>query len=287
MKQLRRILDVTNLKLQALDGEVGGVQELYIDSRTWSVRYLVVETGGWFLGREVLIAPVAVSGIDDGERIMRLNLTKTQIEQAPPVDKAKPPTREYEEAYYRHFNWSPYWQPGAATLGSSLPYPAAPSLNLDAALLSESPGHPHLRSSRDMTGCGIHTQDGEIGHVEDLVIDDGEWLVRYMEVDTRNWLPGKKVLVQTGRIDRVHWARRMVTVALTRHTIRIRTGIRFVAAHHAGIRSSSVQTLWKRSGVKYRRESRESRRGNFVSEPDRRSLFHDDPPRNNPRSAPS
>jgi len=189
MKQFRRIKELTSLAIQAADGAVGKIQELYFDDRRWAVRYLVVNTGGWLLGRDVLIAPVAVEAIDDTDGILRLRLTKEQIEHAPPVDRAKPISRQYEEAYYRHFRWAPYWQPGPTEWGNPVLYPSTPLMDLDRPPFTESPEEPHLRSSKEIAGYRIHAQDGEIGHVEDLVVDDEEWVVRYAEVDTRNWLP--------------------------------------------------------------------------------------------------
>lgn len=218
MKQLRRIRELTDLTLHATDAEMGTVQELYIDDRSWAVRYLVVKTGGWFLGRSVLVAPVAVGEIEYANRTMRINLTKDQIEHSPPVDAVKPISREYEEDYYRHFGWAPYWEPVTTAWGSPVPFPQTLPVNIETALLAE-PKHPHLRSSLELTGYAIHARDGAIGHVEDLVVDDGDWIVRYVEVDTNNWLPGKKVLMQTARIDRINWAEQSVAVMLTRQAI--------------------------------------------------------------------
>jgi uncharacterized protein YrrD len=191
MKQLRRIHEVTDLALHAIDGEIGSIQEVYFDDRSWAVRYLIVKTG-WLLGRLVLVAPVAVRGIDDASHTMRIDLTKEQIEHSPPIDAAKPISREYEIAYYRHFRWAPYWGSGPT---------------------------PHLRSSQEVTGYDIDAKDGAIGHVEDLIVDDEDWAVRYLEVDTRNWLPGKKVLIHTSHIDHISFADRSVTVALPRQVI--------------------------------------------------------------------
>ena len=219
MKQFRRVREITSLTLHAIDGQMGSVQELYFDDQNWTVRYLIVKTGGWLSGRNVLIPPIAVSGIDDADGSMRINLRKDQIEQAPPIEMAKPISRQYEEAYYEHFRWAPYWQPDLTVLGSPIPYPEPTTMSLDEPVLSESPEKSHLRSSAEVTGYGIHAQDGEIGHIEDLVVDDEDWVVRYAEVDTRNWLPGKKVLVQTGRIKQIDWHSRSVTMSLTRHAI--------------------------------------------------------------------
>ena len=192
MKQFRRVRDFTTLALKGVDGEVGKIQELYFDDKNWGVRYLVVRTGGWLLGRDVLIAPIAIDGIDDADSSMRIHLRKEQIEQAPSIESATPISRLYEEAYYKHFQWAPYWQPETALLGSPNPYLDVSTMSLDQAPLSEPPEQSLLRSSSEVTGYGIHATDGEIGHLEDLVVDDEDWVVRYVEADTRNWLPGKK-----------------------------------------------------------------------------------------------
>jgi hypothetical protein len=62
------------------------------------------------------------------------------------------------------------------------------------AILEER-GDPHLRSTKEVAGYRIGAADGEVGHVEDFVVDDEEWAIRYVGVDTSNWLPGKKVLI--------------------------------------------------------------------------------------------
>jgi len=219
MKRYRRIRELTDLTLHARDGELGRIQELYFDDRSWAVRYLVVSTGGWLLGREVLLAPAAVEDIDDQTNTMTIALTKEQIERSPPIDRAKPLSREYEEAYFKHFQWAPYWEPGPPLWGGSVPYPATPPMNIDTALPADAPSNPHLRSSREVAGYEIQASDGSVGHVEDLVVDDKDWVVRYVEVDTGNWLPGKKVLLQTARIDHISWAERSVAVMPSRRVI--------------------------------------------------------------------
>ena len=219
MKQLRRVRELTELTILGTDGEIGSVQEVYFDDRNWAIRYLVVKAGGWLLSREVLLAPAAVAEINDAHRTMKLALTKDQIRRAPPIEAAKPLSRDYEEAYFRHFQWVPYWEPGPTEWASSVPYPEMPPLPIDTTLPADAPKNPHLRSSREITGYDIQAMNGAIGHVEDLVVDDETWTVRYIEVDTRNWLPGKNVLLQMMRIDHISWVDRSVAVMLSRQAI--------------------------------------------------------------------
>ena len=219
MKQLRRIRELTELTILATDGEIGSVQEVYFDDRNWAVRYLVVKTGGWLLSQEVLLAPAAVAEIHDVHRTMKVALTKDQIRRAPPIEAAKPLSREYEEAYFRHFQWAPYWEPGSTEWASAVPFPETPPMPIDTTLPADAPKNPHLRSSGEITGYNIQAINGPVGHVEDLVVDDDTWTVRYLEVDTRNWLPGKKVLLQTMRIDHIGWAESSVAVMLSKQAI--------------------------------------------------------------------
>src|SRR5664279_2592582 len=90
----------------------------------------------------------------------------------------------------------------------------------DEASPEEPEGDTHLRSTSEVTGNRIEATDGEIGHVEDFVVDDETWAIRYLLVDTRNWLPGKKVLVSLQWIKRVSWAESKVFVDLTRDAIK-------------------------------------------------------------------
>jgi uncharacterized protein YrrD len=217
MKQLRRFRDMARLTLEALDGELGAVEDLYVDERGWAVRYLVVKTGGWLLGRHVLITPASVSGIDDRDGKFRVRLTRAEVEQSPPMESVTIVSRAYEQVYHQHFGLTPYWDPVPDP--TALPHPGLAPAALETPPPVQEPDGSHLRSVREMTGYDIEAQDGPIGHVEDVVVDDEDWVLLYLEVDTGTWLPGKKVLVQTNRIRQIDWAGELVVLALRRHTI--------------------------------------------------------------------
>jgi hypothetical protein len=78
---------------------------------------------------------------------------------------------------------------------------------------------PRLRSAKEVEGYAIAARDGEIGHVEDFLAGDDGWIIRYLIVDTRNWLPGRKVLVAPGWATGIDWRARTVTVDMTREAI--------------------------------------------------------------------
>jgi hypothetical protein len=217
-------------RLDSVDGEIGKVEEFYFDDHHWTVRYLVAETGNWLTSREVLISPHSMLEVDQEARHILVDLTKKEIEESPPLESHVPVSRQFEDAYYRYYGWPNYWD-GPHAWG---PYPRLVRNDLAARrdephvvrdrdvgreTSSQNGQDRNLRSTRDVTGYRIQASDGEIGHVEDFMIDDETWDIRYLIVDTRNWWPGKKVLVAVKCIERVSWPDSEVYVNLSRETI--------------------------------------------------------------------
>jgi len=209
---LRLISDAKGLGIAATDGNVGSVEDVYFDDLSWTIRYLVVDTGNWLPGREVLISPMAVRGW--GDRLL-VNLTRAQVEGSPSIDSQQPVNRRYESEYLRYYGYPNYWDGPHRWGGSPHPGEAVAPASASEETLAAMEGHPNLRSAREVMGYYIEATDGDIGHVEDFLFDDREWAIRYMIVDTGNWWPGKKVLVSPEWVRRVSWADSRVYVDLT------------------------------------------------------------------------
>ena len=219
---LRKAKEFKDFKLRARDGDIGKAKEFYFDDENWTVRYLVADTGGWLNSRRVLISPYALDPANEAERVLPLDLTKKQIEESPSLSTDQPVSRQYEVQYYGYYGWPRYWG-GPYTWGPSA-YPTWRTAGrTEPARKSsgrEDKGDPHLRSTQDVAGHHIQAQDGEIGHIQDFVIDDETWTIRYLVVDTSNWWGGKQVLVSTQWIERVSWSESKVFINLLRETIR-------------------------------------------------------------------
>ena len=190
---------LTGCSLHSLDGDIGKVKDLYFDDRDWTIRYLVADTGEWLASRQVLLSPHSLAGVDTAQGSIAVNLTKTEIEHSPSLDRDKPVSRQFEQEY------SVFFGPPIAKAE-----PGGPG---------DDHADPDLRSTHDVSGHHVEAADGEIGHVDDFLIDDETWAIRYLIVDTRDWLPGKKVLISPKWIERVSWGERQVVVALTRKAI--------------------------------------------------------------------
>jgi hypothetical protein len=217
---LRSVSELEGYGVEALDGTIGSVKDFYFDDSRWTVRYVVVDTARFLPGRKVLVSPASCLEPDGRRQLLPVTLTKEQIRQSPDFDTAKPVSRQYETELIDYYQWPVYWggpveleAGGAARIG-----PSAGAAS--RAALAERQAETNLRSSHEMRGYRIEATDGEIGHVEDFVADTEGWNIRYAVVDTRNYLPGRKVLISPDWIHEVSWAKRHVVVDLSRDEIK-------------------------------------------------------------------
>jgi hypothetical protein len=208
---LRSARDLRGYTIQAIDGPIGTVYDGYFDDQVWTIRYLVVETGSWLSGRRVLLSPVALDTPEWETKTLPVKLTQEQVKGSPPVDTDKPVSRQMEEQLHAHYGWPPYWVSTRALAAVQV---------VEQKYEDEAGEDLTLRSVREVIGYDIRATDGKVGHVEDFVVDDGSWVMRYMVVDTRDWLPGRKVLVAPAWIDAVTWPERDVYVGLSRETVK-------------------------------------------------------------------
>jgi len=223
---LRSANKLRGFKIVAQDEEMGKVRDLYFDDREWIVRYLVVDTGRWLSDRLVLISPASVDHVGRGDRQLFVWLSKAQVESSPPVETHEPLSRQREREIAAYYQWPTYWY-GDATfpvpsyvppITSGSPRSAAhrPSAVLD----EEHEGDSHLRSVSIVTGYFLETLDDGLGHVDDFLIDDDTWDIRYLVVDTRNWWPGRKVLVSPRWVDEISWEQSRVRLSLVRENVK-------------------------------------------------------------------
>jgi sporulation protein YlmC with PRC-barrel domain len=173
---LRGISDLRRFSIAATDGNLGRVGDVYFDDRNWSVRYLVVDAGNWLPGRRVLVSPVAVRSSDP--TTLHVAMSKQQVAGSADVNTNRM---------------------GSGSSGQQ--GGAEPAI---LARAGES-GDVHLQTATEVMGYAIQAEDGEIGHVKDVLVDDQAWAIRYLVVDTENRWAGKKVLVSPAWLTHVTW----------------------------------------------------------------------------------
>ncbi len=172
---LRGISDLRRFTIAGTDGDLGSVGDEYFDDRGWSVRYLVVDAGNWLPGRRVLVSPIAARSSD--QTTLHVALSRQQVAASPDVNTRGLP-------------------------GSSTQQGGVELVNLARA---GETADVHLQTATAVMGYAIQTEDGEIGHVKDVLVDDQAWAIRYLVVDTKNRWVGTKVLVSPAWLTRVTW----------------------------------------------------------------------------------
>jgi len=214
---LKTITHIKGFSIRATDGELGTVGQVYFDDVSWTVRYFTVDTGGWLGGRRVLISLYSVIGVNWAERRVDVSLTREQVKNSPDIDTHRPVSRQHEAEYLGAFGYPNYWGGpfswgGSYYPGDYVPVPVAAPQGTESK-------DSHLRSTSGVSGYDIQAIDGEIGHVISFVLDDETWAIRYIEVGTRNWWPGKKVLLAPAWIQRISWISSKFYVSISREAI--------------------------------------------------------------------
>jgi hypothetical protein len=209
--------------IEAHDGAIGEVKDLLFDDKTWKIRWLVVDVGTWLAGRKVLLHPSCViQGNYMGQKLA-VRLTRAQIKDSPTARADEPVSRRMEHRVFDYYGWDTSW--GGSIFGSGAlnqafdPPPIGNAHKAHATPEDEfttDEGDPDLRSTTVVTGYHAHASDGEIGHVENFLIDDTSWTIHYLIVDTRDWLPGRHVLISPFVAKAISWPDRHVRLDVTR-----------------------------------------------------------------------
>ena len=211
----RSLKNMEDYDVHATDGDIGSVSDFYFDERHWTIRYLVVETGGFWEGpARVLISPVAFREAEWATKKFHLALTREKVKNSPMLPEDEPISRQYEKNYYQYYNWPYYW--GYGGIWGDWGTPGGLSGNTWSQPADERiADNPHLRRTRDVIGCVVQGSDKDIGHVEDFIVDDATWTIRYVVVDTRHWWSGKSVIISPHWISKIGGADDKVCVDLS------------------------------------------------------------------------
>jgi sporulation protein YlmC with PRC-barrel domain len=214
---LHAIQSILNRPIEGTAGKLGSLDDVLFDSYTWQVRYLAVDAEA----REILLAPeiVAHANWREADRAIQVPLTAERLAQSPRVDAARTISRQQERALADYFGWNKYWKRNAARRSVPAEAGAPPKESAPPAGATEREDESDLRSVNEVTGYRIAATDGEIGHLEDFILDLDRWIIRYLLVKTRNWLPGRQVLLSPAWIEDIDWEERHVRVNLSRGQI--------------------------------------------------------------------
>jgi uncharacterized protein YrrD len=207
--------------VDATDGHVGRIEDLLFDDKTWALRWFVISTGAWRLGRQILVHPAALEKPDSFGRPFSAKQTRKQVEASLGILSDQPVSRQMEQSLGDGYSYTPTLGGGYYDIEAfGLPTEGWLSNYVATAQAGTPDADPHLRSLNEVKGYHVHALDGEIGHLSDFLIDDESWKIEYALIDTRNWWAGKHVLLPAAAITEMDWAGRYLRVDQTCYNIK-------------------------------------------------------------------
>lgn len=215
---------------------IGRVCQFLFDDDHWKVRYVVVQMGGRLAAKKVLLAPHAITRALVENHLLRVNLTRKEVEDSPDIDTDMPLSRQKEIEFHNYYRWPFYWvgadvwglgsHPWAIPLGyedsQPLGWPNVPQnleQNSDGVHAeAQKKANPHLRSTAEIHGYSVRAIDQEFGRVESIIFDESSWEVRYFVVE-KSWWNRAPILIECAYINEIDWDNRCLCVSLTKYEI--------------------------------------------------------------------
>lgn len=177
---LRTSSELIRYDVEAIDGMIGRAEDLLFDDQSWKVRSIVVDTSKSLQHRRVVIDPANVSELKFPEETIALTLSKREVETAPGIELSPPVSEQPEGRGY----------------------------------------DPHLRSTNETCDYTVAASDAMMGKVCGFVIELSSWTIRYLIVDTGEWLMGRLVLLGPHAIQSIDWQGRTMRAHVTADSIR-------------------------------------------------------------------
>ena len=216
---LRQIRELGTYRLHATDGDIGHLEQFYFDDRDWGIKYFVLDIGTWLHGKKVLMSPSAIIGVDAPTKTINAAFSKQQVQESDDVRTHKPEGLKHQPGYHLYFGWPYYHGLHHSDRGPVAGRVHAPEAGKTSARSFRQAYDEHLRSSKVVSRYHVMAVDGEIGQIEDGIVDDETWTIQYLVSTLRKWRSSKKVLLPTEWILWVNAAESNVYVSLTRNKI--------------------------------------------------------------------
>lgn len=216
----KSISELLKLDIFTVDDVKASTEDFLFDRDTWTIRYIEADFGTVFNNKRVLIPRFLLPDSYTSGTRFYLDLRKEDIERCPKPEQHQPVSKKYEEEIHRYYNIDWYWQQPYNIPGDPIGSPLYP-IRVPPPAVDEDTLDTRLRSFREVKGYNILAADGNLGHIEDMIVDDQNWKIVYVVVDTSNWLPwSKKVLLDIGWIEQISYQNKEATINLHSEVIR-------------------------------------------------------------------
>ncbi len=179
---------------------IGELWGLVVDRQSWSITHIVVEPGRRLKSSGILVSREALSFLDRRKGILGVSIVSGEANRGEEGDVSamleSPHVTRLKVSMEPEDDWA---LPRPAPL-PAFPLPVVSSFYVAEGALQAWDGPPpesRPKTCRDLIGCSVQGIDGTVGVVDDLLLDDDGWAIRYAVVDTGRWFPGRKAILPT------------------------------------------------------------------------------------------
>jgi hypothetical protein len=208
---LRNLDEIQNYNVITKEEEyVGIVDSFLFDDENGIIRYLVVDLDQLNPRRKVLISPISIDETKWAERKISLSLVKEQIKNSPDIGVDKPVSKQKELELIKYYNLPEYFDPklvNSKIVNAPPTKPEKKSERNKKQYLDKSKMiyDTHLRSTKEIIGYDSENRNGIIGKVENFIAEDENWTIRFIVIDARSLVEGKKILISPERLENIKW----------------------------------------------------------------------------------
>lgn len=185
-------------RIRTWDDQYAALRDLVINTQNWSVPYLSVEAEALAPRRQVLVPSRSLLGLDEALREISVELTGAQLRESPSLDASESVTRDFEEQYERYYGWENQWRSEIdAESVEDPPQPVAPPAD-EAQPQEADADFPGLLRFTTLINWQGRTSDGVPVQLQNLLLDDSDWSLPYLEIELINMPIRERCLVESG-----------------------------------------------------------------------------------------
>lgn len=171
--------------VHTVDCKKGDLEEVYVDTSKWVVRYLYAVLKDQESVEYALVSPISVTAKNPNEKVVYVNLSYKQLWESPAIGVDEPLTREFETVINDYYGLSAYW-PGSGDWGTtdspqSLQNPKLRELVITPESKCET--ETHLVRFTELSGRVLTNSEKKLGRIVDLMINENSWKIGYLVVD--------------------------------------------------------------------------------------------------------
>jgi hypothetical protein len=229
---LRSLKELESYEIGASEGSIGCVKAFYFDDIDWIIRYLYLDAGTWLSSQRVLLSPESIRREILEQKGLLVTGAGEPGGKISDLDADESNRQREEMPYLGYYGYRYHWT-GKGLRGES-DYPGMlikgvgygdsggeyrPAQDAHDGQVSDDAGFkrgdPRLQNARRIVGYRVQASDGDLGRVQELLIDDKTWAIRFMVVEAGDWWRGHRLLIAPHWIHAADWVDECISLDLT------------------------------------------------------------------------